>query len=80
MAGLTRTVHPRSSCDWGPVDKFAPDLHIRGDQNGEPTIPPALCMLDPDGEMHVFVFSEEGRKALIGKLTGGIMVVPGGKG
>ncbi len=82
MAGITRKVHLVTGFEWGPIDKFAPDLGLRqeaDDGGGTPVEPPALCFRDPDGETHVYVFSDDGRKKLIAALTGGIMVVPGGK-
>lgn len=80
MAGLTRKVHMVSTVDYGSIDKFAPDLGVRGEQpnGGEPITPTALCFRDPDGETHVYVFSEEGWQALLKQLTGGL-VIPGGR-
>ena len=78
MAGLTRKIHMVSGIEWGSIDRFAPDLGIRNESEngGEPETPKALCFTDPDGEKHVYLFSEEGRVALIRQLTGGL-VVPG---
>lgn len=78
MAGLIRKVHMVSNIEWGPIDRFAPDLGIRTEptNGGEPETPKALCFRDPDAETHVYIFSEEGRVALIRQLTGGL-VVPG---
>jgi hypothetical protein len=76
MAGLERKVHMVSGVEWGPIDKFAPDLGIRTtpENGGDPEVPKALCFADPDGERHVYVFSEEGRLGLIKQLTGGLVV------
>lgn len=80
MAGITRKVHMVTSVEWGPVDRFAPDLGIRleTENGGEPEAPKALRFLDPDGEAHVFMFDESGRQALIKQLTGGLIVPKGG--
>jgi hypothetical protein len=81
MAGLTRKVHLVSQFEYGSIDKVAPELGIRqqADGNGDKQVAPdALWFTDPDGETHVFVFSEDGRKALIAKLTGGL-VIPRGR-
>lgn len=78
MAGITRKVHMVSNVEWGPIDRFAADLGIRNqpENGGDPEQPKALCFADPDGETHVYIFNEDGRKALIRQLTGGL-VVPG---
>jgi hypothetical protein len=79
MAGFTRKVHMVSKFEYGSIDQVAPDLGIRqqaGDNGGQVT-PKALWFTDPDGECHVFVFSEEGRQALVRKLTGGLVVPKG---
>ena len=82
MASITRHVHLKTAFDFGPIDKFCPDLQVRepATNGGEPAIPNAICFVDPDGETHIFRLGEEHRRALIGKLTGGVMVVPGGAG
>jgi hypothetical protein len=83
MAGITRTVHPSSTFAWKPLDQMIPDMHFgpppgsNGDAaHADP--PMGLAFIDPDGETHVFVFNEDGRKKLLEALTGGI-VLPGGK-
>jgi hypothetical protein len=80
MAGFTRKVHMTSQFDYGSIDRVAPDLAIRGPAQGNgggQVTPDALWFADPDGEVHVYVFSEEARQALIRKLTGGLVVPKG---
>lgn len=79
MAGLSRKVHMVADFDFGPIDRYAPDLGIRvtGTNGDEPEQPKALRFQDPDGEVHIYLFSDEGRRELVRKLTGGL-VVPGG--
>lgn len=80
MAGITRKVHMVSQVEWGPVDRYAADLGIRTEpeNGGEPEVPKALRFLDPDGEAHIYLFSDEGRQLLIRQLTGGLIVPKGG--
>lgn len=80
MAGFTRKVHMVSKFEYGSIDQVAPDLGIRSQPDGNGgggEAPKALWFTDPDGETHVFVFSDEGRQALIKKLTGGLVVPKG---
>jgi hypothetical protein len=74
MAGLKRTVHPQSNIVWAELKTLAPDIEIQIEGETEPM---ALGMVDPDGETHVYVFSETGREALLRQLTGGIVVPKG---
>lgn len=80
MAGFVRKVHMVSKFEYGSIDQVAPDLGIRqqGEGNGGGQVAPkALWFTDPDGETNVFVFSEDGRQALVRKLTGGLVVPKG---
>jgi hypothetical protein len=81
MAGFVRKVHMESTVEWGPIDRFAPDLEVRVtvEAGAEPVQPMALRFLDHDGEAHVYAFSEEGKAALLKTLTGGV-IVPNGSG
>ena len=77
MAGITRKVHLKTAFDYGSIDKFAPDMQCRvppENGGGVPVTPNAICFCDPDGETHVFILDEDGRKALISKLCGGVIV------
>jgi hypothetical protein len=81
MAGITRKVHMQSNYAFDSIDSFAPYLGIRqppDGNGGEPVAPKALAFTDPDGETHVYVFSEEGRQGLIRALTGGIEIAKPG--
>lgn len=82
MAGITRKLHFETSFEYAPVDKFCPDMDITmpaDNGGGKPTVPMAISFRDPDGETHVFLLADTGRKKLIAKLTGGI-VMPDGVG
>lgn len=77
MASIARHVHPFAEFDFGPIDRFAPDLGMRGkpaEEGGEAPIPNAVAFRDPDGETHVYVISDEGRTALMKCLSGGIII------
>lgn len=82
MAGFRRTIHPVANFVWGRTADLFPDLQLQSSplangSGGEPVDAMALAFTDPqDGETHIYVFAEEGRKKLIAALTGGI-VVPG---
>lgn len=39
-------------------------------------VPMALAFVDPDQEMHVYIFDDDGRKALIQMLLGTGLVLP----
>lgn len=80
MAGITRRVHLVTNFEWKKFKHLVPDLTLTADtQNGdEPEEPMALAFVDPDGETHIYLFTEVGRVNLIRKLTGGL-VVPGGR-
>lgn len=76
MASLSRHVHPKSSSRWARLSEIVPDMKIEfmptSDNGGEVEEPMGLAFTDPDGETHVYVFSEEGRKDLVANLTGGV--------
>lgn len=80
MAGIVTKVHARFAIAVGPVDRYVPPtMQIRqepDDGGGKPAVPQAVAFQDPDGETHVYVLSDETRRGLIAKLTGGIMVPP----
>ena len=79
MAGLSRTIHPASRHNFGPLATIAPDVSLRlpaaADGNGGgPEEPQALAFTDPDGETHVYLFDEAGKQRLVQTLTGGIII------
>lgn len=78
MASFKRYVHPISKPIWQPLAQVAPDLKVQAPpegQNGASHAPPmALAFIDPDQEMHVYIFDDAGRKALVELLTGGIVL------
>lgn len=77
MASITRHVHLFSEFDFGPIDRFAADLGVRGkpaEEGGEKPVPNAIAFRDPDGETHVYVLSDEGRAELTKCLSGGIII------
>ena len=82
MGSISRHVHLQSAFAWKRLSEVAPDLQItmapEGNGNGGPSEPMALVMIDPDGETHVYPFSEVARKKLIAELSGGIVIAPGG--
>lgn len=75
MAAFTRSVHPATQVEWGPLARFAPDVHYDTDVQ-----PMGLAFIDPDGEAHIYVFDENGRQALLQQLTGGIILANGNGG
>jgi hypothetical protein len=77
MAGFTRTVHPQANFEWRKLAELAPDVIIT------PNVPEAeqqaaevmgLAFIDPDGETHIYVMTDEGKGNLIRKLTGGVVL------
>ena len=73
MAGFRRTVHPQADIVWGKMADIAPDIVVnQPDANGSEAM--GLAFMDPDGEQHVYVFSDLGRENLIRQLTGGVIV------
>lgn len=83
MAGLTRKVHPVANFVWKKASEAIPDVQLQlqpppelGQGNGAALAEPmCLVFVDPqDGETHVYLFAEEGRKKLIETLTGGIVI------
>lgn len=78
MAGLTRTVHPSSNVRWAKLSELCPDIAVQPTEppngNGEPEEPMGLSFVDPDGEMHIYVFTPDGKQNLMGQLTGGVIL------
>jgi len=79
MAAFKRYVHPVSKPVWRPLAEIAPDMHVQapptGQENGHGRAAPmALAFVDPDQEMHVYIFDDNDRKALVELLTGGIVL------
>jgi hypothetical protein len=63
---------PRRQHPLGPtLTKLAPDVQLQNDSGEEPM---GLAFIDPDGEVHVYVFTEDGRQNLLGQLTGGLVL------
>jgi len=77
VAAISRHVHPQTSFDWVDADKAAPDLGLRfTDAHDEQYEPKCLVFTDPDGERHVYPFTDQARVALVKQLTGGV-ILPG---
>lgn len=79
MASIKRYVHPMAKPIWQPLKQLAPDINFQLPQTAESNgstapVPMALAFIDPDQEMHVYIFDDDGRKALIEQLTGGIVL------
>jgi hypothetical protein len=72
MAGANIRIHPEANIRWGNFKDLAGDLiQARSADDSEVF---GLAMTDPDGETHVYIFSEEGRQNLMQQLTGGIVI------
>ena len=82
MAGLKIGVHVQYVPDFGPADKFVPPtLQVQENADaggGKPTVPNALVFVEPDGETHVYVVSEQMRQQILRILTGGVIVAKPG--
>ncbi len=81
MASLKRYVHPQSKPIWRPLSEVAADISFQlppvAAGNGDTApVPMALAFVDPDQEMHVYIFDDAGRKALIQLLLGTGLVLP----
>ena len=81
MASLKRYVHPQSKPVWKPLAEVAADISFTVPQtaaeNGASAhVPMALAFVDPDQEMHDYIFDDDGRKALIQQLLGTGLVLP----
>lgn len=83
MAAIGLHIHPQANIRWGKLEEIAGNIvtfHSTAPgtpENGqppEPIEPHALAMTDPDGEVHVYVFTDEGKQALLSALTGGVIV------
>jgi hypothetical protein len=76
---LSRIVHPRANFVWGRIGELVPDLKVGAvDEQGQPVEFHALALTDPDGEVHVYLFNEEGRQKLVAALTGGVVITKDG--
>lgn len=82
MAGMKLDIHPQFAFDYGPVNRFVPpgiEIQLAADAGGgQPAEPNALTFVDPDGEAHVYVMSDETKKKLMAVLTSGIVVAGNG--
>lgn len=82
MAGLEITFHPSADITWAPLAELIGVLKIQVkaavDENGERAELElyGLAFTDPDGETHVYLFTDEGKRSLITQLTGGIHIAP----
>lgn len=80
MAGIDVKLHPFANFAFKPLGELIGVVHVEaagsGENGGQPQPPKGLAFTDPDGETHVYVFTEEGRANLVAMLTGGI-VIPG---
>ncbi len=81
MASLKRYVHPQSKPIWKPLAEVAADITFTlpptdGSNGKEAPVPMALAFVDPDQEMHVYIFDDDGRRALIQMLLGTGLVLP----
>lgn len=72
MASLVRAIHVQANIRWAKLNLVAPDVGLRFDGTDEE--PMALAFTDPDGETHIYVFTDEGKRALLAQLTGGLVV------
>lgn len=81
MASLKRYVHPQSKPIWKPLAEVASDISFTmpptAEGNGDKApVAMALAFVDPDQEMHVYIFDDDGRRALIQLLLGTGLVLP----
>jgi hypothetical protein len=85
-ARMSRTihVHPRAKFQWGEGDELAPGFGIDArDADGAKVPVYAVKFSDPDGEEHVFLFSEDGKERFVAAATGGVILadrMPSGDG
>jgi len=82
--GPTVKIHVQAAFKYGPLEQLVGVLDVQASvrsANGQERAQLfGLAMIDQaDGEAHVYVFTEEGKQALLRTLTGGI-VVPGLEG
>lgn len=82
MAEIKSSVHVQFGFDFGPASRFVPpqtQISQKPDPGGgQPNEPNALSFIDADGEIHVYVVSDETKRKLVEKLTGGIVMPDGG--
>jgi hypothetical protein len=64
---ISRHLYPSAAFEYGPASKLCPGIGIETADEGEAMV---LVFQLPDQTQHVFVLEEEGRKALVAKLTG----------
>lgn len=79
MASIKRYVHPVAKPIWSPLKAVAPDLTLNiqptaGENGDSAPVPMALAFVDPDQEIHIYIFDDAGRKALVELLLGGIVL------
>ncbi len=80
MAAISVHIHPYSNIRWGKYADLAGDIVRIGlpdaavGNGAPPGEPLALAMTDPDGETHIYVFTEDGKQVLLRELTGGVIV------
>lgn len=74
----TTTIHGKATWAWAPLGELEPRA-VLANADGETLDAMGLSFEDEDGEVHIYVFTEAGRLALLEKLTGGI-IVPGRNG
>lgn len=85
MAGAQLKVHVISNMKFQRLEELvgwiADDvratINAPAERNGDRPKLMGLAFTDPDGESHVYVFTDEGKQNLIRQLTGGL-VVPSG--
>lgn len=83
MAGATLKVHLVSEMAFKPLEELVGFLAedavamVGPGEDGQPQKLYGLAMNDPDGEAHIYVFSDAGKQRLIGKLTGGLVIPTG---
>lgn len=60
------------------MTEICPDMQFKQigevESNGSAEEPMGLAFIDPDGEMHVYVFTPDGKQNLMAQLTGGVIL------
>lgn len=84
VIALKRFIHPKWAAQWKPMHELAPDVEVRelitNGNGAAPGTVMCLQLIHPDGETHIYPVSEEGRRALVELLTGGVILSPGDQG